>query len=175
VLFFFFIFFPSSFLFVYLPLHLSRAVFGFRFPLPTVIHCLSLPLLCSCYISFSLCLAFFRFLALPLCRFLLIVLPTSHFRSPDGSVGVALDYGLDDRGSRFRFPAGTGNLSLHHRIQNGSGAHPASYPVGTGGSFPGVKRPGREADHSFLSRAEFKECVELYLHSPIRLHGVVLS
>jgi hypothetical protein len=28
-----------------------------------------------------------------------------------------------------------------------SGAHPASYPKGTGGSFPGVKRPGREADH----------------------------
>jgi hypothetical protein len=39
----------------------------------------------------------------------------------------------------------------------------------------GVKRPGREADHSPPSRAEVKECVELYLHSPIRLHGVVLS
>jgi hypothetical protein len=38
-----------------------------------------------------------------------------------------------------------------------------------------VKRPGREADHSPPSSAEFKECVELYLHSPIRLHGVVLS
>jgi hypothetical protein len=37
----------------------------------------------------------------------------------------------------------------------------------------GVKRPGREADHS--SSAEVKECVELYLHSQIRLHGVVLS
>jgi hypothetical protein len=30
----------------------------------------------------------------------------------------------------------------------------------------GVKRPGREADHSPPSRAEVKECVELYLHSP---------
>jgi hypothetical protein len=39
----------------------------------------------------------------------------------------------------------------------------------------GVKRPGREADHSPPSTAEVKECVELYLHSPIRLHGVVLS
>jgi hypothetical protein len=39
----------------------------------------------------------------------------------------------------------------------------------------GVKRPGREADHSLPSSAEVKECVELYLHSPIRLHGVVLS
>jgi hypothetical protein len=39
----------------------------------------------------------------------------------------------------------------------------------------GVKRPGREADHSPTSSAEVKEWVELYLHSPIRLHGVVLS
>jgi hypothetical protein len=34
---------------------------------------------------------------------------------------------------------------------------------------------GREADHSPLSSAEVKEWVDLYLHSPIRLHGVVLS
>jgi hypothetical protein len=30
----------------------------------------------------------------------------------------------------------------------------------------GVKRPGREADHSAPSSAEVKEYVELYLHSP---------
>jgi hypothetical protein len=29
-----------------------------------------------------------------------------------------------------------------------------------------VKRPGREADHSPPSRAEVKECVELYFYSP---------
>jgi hypothetical protein len=39
----------------------------------------------------------------------------------------------------------------------------------------GVKRSGRETDHSSPSSAEVKECVELYLHSPIRLRGVVLS
>jgi hypothetical protein len=66
----------------------------------------------------------------------------------DSSVGIALGYGLDDRGSRVQFPAGAGNFSLHHCDQNGSGAHPASYPMGTRGSFPGIKRPGREADHS---------------------------
>jgi hypothetical protein len=69
----------------------------------------------------------------------------------------ALGYGLDDRGSRVRFPAGAGNFSLHYRVQNGSGAHPASYPVGNRGSFSGVKRPGREADHSPPSSAEVKE------------------
>jgi hypothetical protein len=44
-----------------------------------------------------------------------------------------------------------------------------------GALFPGCKRPGREAGHSPPSSAEVKECVEIYLHSPIRLHGVVLS
>jgi hypothetical protein len=39
----------------------------------------------------------------------------------------------------------------------------------------GVKRPAREADHSPPSSAEVKEYVELYFHSSIRLHGVVLS
>jgi hypothetical protein len=58
------------------------------------------------------------------------------------SLGIALGYGLDDRGSRVRFPVGAGNLSLHHRVQNGSGTHPASYPVGTRGSFPGGKAAG---------------------------------
>jgi hypothetical protein len=42
--------------------------------------------------------------------------------SNDSSVGIALGYGLDDRGSRVRFPAGVGNFSLHHRVQNGSGS-----------------------------------------------------
>jgi hypothetical protein len=52
-----------------------------------------------------------------------------------------LGFGLnmDDRGSWFRFPAGAGNFSLHHRVQNGSRAHPASYQMGTRGSFRGGK------------------------------------
>jgi hypothetical protein len=44
--------------------------------------------------------------------------------------------------SRVRFPAGAGNFSLFHRVQNSSGAHPASYPMGTRGSSPGDKAPG---------------------------------
>jgi hypothetical protein len=34
-------------------------------------------------------------------------------------------------------PVESGNFSLRHRVQTGSGAHPASYPMGTGGSFHG--------------------------------------
>jgi hypothetical protein len=73
-----------------------------------------------------------------------------------------------------RVPAGAVNFSFHHRVHTGSGAHPASYPMGARDSFPGVKRPGRKTDHSPLSSTEVKECVELYLHSPISLDGVVL-
>jgi hypothetical protein len=43
---------------------------------------------------------------------------------------------------KVRFPAEAGNLFLHHRVQNGSGAHPASYPMRTRGSFPGGKAAG---------------------------------
>jgi hypothetical protein len=46
-------------------------------------------------------------------------------------------------------------LSLH-RVHIDSGTQTAAYPIGTGGSFPGVKRPGREADHSPLSSAEVR-------------------
>jgi hypothetical protein len=67
---------------------------------------------------------------------------TPHVYSRDSSVGIALGYGLDDRGSRVRFPAGGWNFSLHHRVQNGSEAHPASYPMGTMGYFPGDKAAG---------------------------------
>jgi hypothetical protein len=63
-------------------------------------------------------------------------------KSLDTSAGIALGYGLGDRGSRVRFPEGAGSFSLHHRFQNGSGAHPASYPMGTRGSFPGGKAAG---------------------------------
>jgi hypothetical protein len=48
-------------------------------------------------------------------------------------------------------------LSLLHNVQTGSGVHPTSYKMGTGGSFPGIERQGREADHSPPTSAEFKK------------------
>jgi hypothetical protein len=52
---------------------------------------------------------------------------------------------------------GAGNFSLNHCIWNGPGVHPASYPMGTRVALSlGVKRPGREADHSHSSSAEVK-------------------
>jgi hypothetical protein len=63
----------------------------------------------------------------------------THCQYGDSSVDIALGYRLDNWGYKVQSPAGAGNFSLHHHVQNGSGAHPGSYPVGTRGSFPGDK------------------------------------
>jgi hypothetical protein len=57
-----------------------------------------------------------------------------------------------------RSPTEAEDFSSNLCVQTGSGAHPASWTVGTGGSFPGGKaRPGRDADHSPPSSAEVKQ------------------
>jgi hypothetical protein len=66
------------------------------------------------------------------------------------SVSIESDYGLDDRAIGVRSPAEAEDFSSSLCVQTGSGAHPASYPVGTGGTA----RPGRYADHSRPSSAE---------------------
>jgi len=49
------------------------------------------------------------------------------------------DYGLDDRAIGVRSPAGAKDFSSSLCVQTGSGAHPASCTMGTGGPFPGGK------------------------------------
>jgi hypothetical protein len=44
--------------------------------------------------------------------------------------------------SKYIFRRGLNIFSLHHRVQTGSGAHPASYPMGTSGSLPWGKAAG---------------------------------
>jgi hypothetical protein len=56
-----------------------------------------------------------------------------------------------------RIPVGT---RFSAPVQTGPGAYPASYTVGTV-SFPGVKQSGCGVDRPPLSRAKFKERVEL--------------
>jgi hypothetical protein len=55
------------------------------------------------------------------------------------SVGIATGYGLDGRGS---ISGRLGKFSPLHSVQTGSGAHPGSYPVGTGGDFSVGKAAG---------------------------------
>jgi hypothetical protein len=76
------------------------------------------------------------------------------YRGSSGS--IVSDYGLDDRGS-IPDRGGAEDFSSNPCVQTGSGAHPASCTIGTGGPFPGSKaRPGRDADHSPPSSAEVK-------------------
>jgi hypothetical protein len=71
------------------------------------------------------------------------------------SGSIVSDYGLDDRAIVVRTPAGAKDFSSILCVQTGSGAHPDSCKMGTGGPFPGGKaRPGRDADHSPPSSAE---------------------
>jgi hypothetical protein len=58
--------------------------------------------------------------------------------------------------ARVRFPAWQ-DFSLLLGVQTGSGAQPASYPMGSGGDFPGVEWSGHEADHSPASSAVIKK------------------
>jgi hypothetical protein len=55
-----------------------------------------------------------------------------------------------------------------HVVQVGSGAHPASHPMGSGDMFPQDKA----GDHSSQTSAEVKN-EWLYTSTPPRLHGIV--
>jgi hypothetical protein len=61
--------------------------------------------------------------------------------SLDSVVGIAAGYGLDDQGVGVRVPVGS-RIFNSPNVKTGSGVHPTSYTMGTGGSFPGVKRLG---------------------------------
>jgi hypothetical protein len=98
--------------------------------------------------------------------------------SRGSSVSIVSDYGLDDRAIGVRSPAGAKEFSSNLCVQTGSGVHPASCTMDTGGPFHGAKRGwgvarlGRDADHSPSSSAEVKNEQELYLLSSKRLPGV---
>jgi hypothetical protein len=66
------------------------------------------------------------------------------------SVSIVSGYGLDDRAIEVRSPAEAKDFSSKLCVQTGSGGHPASCTMGTGGKA----RPERDADHSPSSNAE---------------------
>jgi len=73
------------------------------------------------------------------------------------SVGIALDYGLDDRGSTVHFRRGLRIVlfTTASRMILGPTKPPIQWVPGA--LSQGVKRPKREANHSPISRAEVKE------------------
>jgi hypothetical protein len=82
--------------------------------------------------------------------------------SRDSSVGIATGYGLDGQGVGVEVPIRSSIFFLHV-VQTGSGVHPASYPMGNGGSFPAVKAAG--AFSSPPASAEVKK-LWIYTSSP---------
>jgi hypothetical protein len=61
-------------------------------------------------------------------------------RSRVSSGIIVSDYELDDRAIWVRPPAGAKGFYSILCVQTSSGAHPASCPMGTGGTSPGVNR-----------------------------------
>jgi hypothetical protein len=71
------------------------------------------------------------------------------------SGSIVSGYGLDDQAIQVRSPVEAKDFSSNLCVQTGSGAHPASYTMGTGGPFPGaIARPGRDVEHLLPSSAE---------------------
>jgi hypothetical protein len=56
------------------------------------------------------------------------------------SVSIVSGYGLNDRKIEVRSPAEAKDFSSSLCVLTGSGAHPASCTMGTGGPFSGLKR-----------------------------------
>jgi hypothetical protein len=62
---------------------------------------------------------------------------------------IVSGYGLHDWAIEVLFPAEAKEFSSSLCVQTGSGAHPASCKMGTGGTFSGDKaRTGRDSDLS---------------------------
>jgi hypothetical protein len=76
--------------------------------------------------------------------------------SRDSAVGIATALRAGRPGVEEYESRQGQDFSPLYVVQTGSGAHPASYPMGVGGSFPEDKRQGREADHSPPTSAEVK-------------------
>jgi hypothetical protein len=91
----------------------------------------------------------------------------SFCESRHSSVGIVTDYGLEDWMIGVRIPAGAENFLFDTVSRPALG--PTQPPIQwvQVALFLGIKRPGREADHSPPSSAEVNECVE-YTSTPLR-------
>jgi hypothetical protein len=96
-------------------------------------------------------------------------------RSGDNSIVILTDYGLDGRGIRDRFPAGTRFFfSTASKPDLCSANSPIQLVLGA--LSPGVKRPEREADQSPHPELRLKIGGTIpQLPHTVYLHGVVLN
>jgi hypothetical protein len=100
---------------------------------------------------------FFKYIALTSCQFKYISTKNEYLHV---SLMFVLLLGQYSNGlwagqlwNQGLIPGRARDFSLFHSVQTGSGTHPVSYPVGTGGFSPwGVKWVGHEEDHSSPTR-----------------------
>jgi hypothetical protein len=78
-------------------------------------------------------------------------------------------------GDRSSSPGRVKDFLFFYVVQTGSGVRPTSYPMGTEGTFPGGKVAGAWSWRLISSWCRGQENVHLYIHSPIRLHVVVVN
>jgi hypothetical protein len=90
-------------------------------------------------------------------------------------VGIATGQELDDRKLGVRVPVGSRIFSSPRRTDRHWGPSNLLSDGYRGAPSPGVTRLDREAHHSPPASAEVKVNVNLYIRSPIRLHGVVFN
>jgi hypothetical protein len=86
-------------------------------------------------------------------------------RSRDISVGIATGYGLNGQGGGRSSPGRVKSFYFSISSRPALGSTQPPIKIGTGGSFPGVKRQGREADHSPPTSAEVKK-MYIYTSTP---------
>jgi hypothetical protein len=84
--------------------------------------------------------------------------------SRDSTFGIVTGYVLDDHGVGVRVPVGSRIFSTPV-VQTGSGVDPTSYPMVLKALSPGVKRQGREADHSLPTSGKVKK-MWIYTSTP---------
>jgi hypothetical protein len=70
---------------------------------------------------------------------------------------VETDYDLEDQGIRGSSPDTVENFFFFTSSRTALGTTQPAVPMLTGGSFPGVKRPRRQADILSATSAEVKE------------------
>jgi hypothetical protein len=90
---------------------------------------------------------------------------SAQYDTNDSSVvGIMTGYGLQDREVGVRVPVGSRIFSSPRRPDRLWGP-PNLHLMGTGDSFPGGKRLGREADHTLPTNVEVKK-TRIYTSTP---------
>jgi hypothetical protein len=109
----------------------------------------------------------------PLEKQIIVELPVEA-RSRDSAFGIVTGYGLYDRGVGVRVPVGSWTFSSPQRPDRFCGS-PSLLSGGHRGLFPRGKSDRGVKLTIHLHPVPKSRIVELYLHSLIRLHGVVLN